>query len=83
MPEAGVVDIKISNHPCGSSESCVAGKPGNDFIQINYSGNIDAEETTNSRMENEELIRIIHQTKEKVVVVANGVQQVRGTCCRV
>ncbi|CAG36829.1 hypothetical protein DP2100 [Desulfotalea psychrophila LSv54] len=76
MTEVNMVDIKISSQFSPSRENYIADNPGEDFIKINRFGNIDGEETAHPQLDNEELCRIMHQTKEKVVVVANGVQQV-------
>jgi imidazolonepropionase-like amidohydrolase len=51
---------------------------GADFIRIDYSGNIGNTEASDSRLDQEELYRILQQRGEKkTVVVANGEQQVQ------
>jgi imidazolonepropionase-like amidohydrolase len=51
---------------------------GTDFLRIDYSGNIGKPEGADSRLNREDLCRILQQRGEKkAVVVANGKQQVQ------
>ena len=79
MAQESVIDIRRAGQLCRSRQDCAAGKPaGSDFLKIVYSGNIDAEEAQNSRLNQEDLYRILQQRgNKKAVVVANGHHRVK------
>jgi imidazolonepropionase-like amidohydrolase len=79
MAQGSIIDIRTSGQLCRSRQDCAAGKPaGGDFLKIVYSGNIDNEEAQNSRLNQEDLYRILQQRgNKKAVVVANGHHRVK------
>ncbi len=63
MEQESVIDIRTA---------------GSDFLKIVYSGSIDNEEAQNSRLNQEDLCRILQQRgNKKAVVVANGHHRVK------
>ncbi len=79
MKEWSIVDIRTSNRLFRSSEDCVAGNStGADFIKIAFSCNIEDEESRIPELNREDLYSLLHHRGDKkVVVVANGQQQVK------
>ena len=78
LARASIIDIRSSGVLIRSWQDWEAGKPaGRDFLKIDYSGNIEDEEVSYLRLDQEELNRILQQrVGKKAVVVANGRQQV-------
>ena len=78
MEQGSIIDIRTSARFCRSSKNCIAdNSAGGDFLKIGYSGNVEDEEAPYPRLTYEDLCRIIqHRGEKKVVVVANGPQQV-------
>ena len=78
MTQRSIIDIRTSGRLCRSRQDCAVGNPaGGDFLKIGYSGNIEDEEAPYPRLSHEDLGRILeHRGGRKVVVVANGRQQV-------
>ncbi len=69
MVQENTIDIRTSDST--SSTGC-------DFLRICYSANIEDDEVQHSRLSHEELSRTLqHRGDKKVVVVVNGVQQVK------
>jgi imidazolonepropionase-like amidohydrolase len=73
-----ILDIRTSGGLCRSLQEWAAGTPaGGDFLKLGYSFNIEDEEAPYSQLTYEELCHILQQRGgKKVVVVANGRQQV-------
>jgi imidazolonepropionase-like amidohydrolase len=76
--QGSIIEIRQSGRLCRSRQDCAAGNPaGGDFLKIGYSGNIEEGEAPNSRLNHEDLCRLLqHRGTRKAVVVANGRQQV-------
>ncbi len=73
-----IIDIRSSGRLCRSRQYCTTGNSaGNDFLKIDYSGNIEDQQAPYSLLTHEDLRTILqHKGKNKAVVVANGRQQV-------
>ena len=77
MAQGSIIDIRSSAPLCRSRHSVEGDPATGDFLKIGYSSNIDDEEVSHPRLTHEELCRILqHRGGKKVVVVANGQQQV-------
>lgn len=73
-----ILDIRTPGQSCPSGEDCVPDtSAGGDFIKIEYSADIDDEESPPPRLDHKDLCRILqHRGRKKAVVVANGLRQV-------
>jgi imidazolonepropionase-like amidohydrolase len=78
LAQESIIDIRTSGRLCRSRQDCAAGNSaGGDFLKIGYSGNIEDEEASYSRLNHQDLCRILQRRGgKKAVVVANGLQQV-------
>jgi imidazolonepropionase-like amidohydrolase len=78
MRQEGIIDIRTSGPLCRSREDCSDDPLAEiDFLKIGYSGNIEDQDAPYSRLDAEDLSRILrHKGERKAVVVANGRQQV-------
>jgi len=78
LTQGSKFNIRTCGRLCRSRQGCAAGNSvGGDFLKIGYSGNIEDEETPYSRLNHQDLCRILqHKGEKKAVVVANGPQQV-------
>jgi len=78
MTQASIFEIRTCGRLCRSRQDCAAGNSAvGDFLKIEYSGNIEDEETSHTRLTHEDLCRILQRRGEKkAIVVANGPQQV-------
>ncbi len=78
LAQESIIDIRTSGRLCRSRQDCAAGNSaGGDFLKIGYSGNIEDEEAPYSRLNHQDLSRILQRRGgKKAVVVANGLQQV-------
>ncbi len=78
IAQESIIEIRTPARLCRSRKDCTAdNSAGGDFLKIGYSGNVEDEEAPYPRLTHEDLCRIIqHRGEKKVVVVANGVQQV-------
>ena len=78
LAQESIIDIRTSGRLCRSRQDCAAGNSaGGDFLKIGYSGNIEDEEAPYSRLNHQDLCRILQRRGgKKAVVVANGLQQV-------
>ncbi len=74
-----IIDIRTSDHLCRSRHYCAASNSaGGDFLKIGYSSTIEDEAPPYSRLNHEDLRRILqHKGGKMTVVVANGLQQVK------
>ncbi len=76
--QESIIDIRTSGRLCRSMQDCVPGNSdGRDFLKIDYSGNIEDENTGYPLLSHEDLCQILrHRDEKKAVVIANGQQQV-------
>jgi len=74
-----LIDIRTASSPSRDNQDYRADNPNTkNFIRIRYSANIEDEDLPHPRLSHADLCRIIeHKGDKKVVVVANGPQQVR------
>lgn len=73
MAQGDMIDIRRSGRLCRGGYSATGG----DFCKVGYSANIEDEDAPNPRLTYEDLNRILqHRGEKRVVVVANGRQQV-------
>ena len=79
MLQGSIINIRTSGQLCRSRQDCAAGKPaGSDFLKIVYSENLGNGEAPDSRLNQEDLCRILQSRGEKkAVVAANGYHRVK------
>ena len=78
MAREDIIDIHTSGPLCRNIQDCAdADSAGSEFLKIAYSADIDDEEATPPLLNQKNLCRILQPRRQKkVVVVANGRQQV-------
>ncbi|MBU1138993.1 MAG: amidohydrolase family protein [Proteobacteria bacterium] len=79
MAQENIIDIRIPGSLSQSRQNDAVGNRADcDYLKIAYSTNIEDEDAPYSRLSHEELCHILqHRGKKKVIVVANGRQQVK------
>lgn len=75
--QGSIIDIRTSGRLCQSRHSPAGNSAGSDFLKLDYSSNIEAEEVPKSQLNHEDLCHILqHRGEKEAVVVANGRKQV-------
>ncbi len=79
MGKKSIIDIRTSGRFCQRQQDyTLSNSVGGDFLKIDYSGNIEDEESPHPLLNHEDLCSILqHRGRKKAVVVANGRQQVK------